>query len=222
MPAPNALQLGKLAAAFSIAFILTLVAALFAIHSTNEKALASLEKLGEMKEAVTSSRNAQVRFKTQVQEWKNTLLRGQTKADYDKYHDAFIRDSGEVESLLADLAKQMTELGLDPAPANLVLQMHKDLMPKYDTALALYKPGVPQSLPATDAAVRGIDRPVNDALDALAVTLENDSDQMLSGYKAEALEHYTIVHRITVILGAVTLVLAGIFIVQSLRRATAS
>src|SRR5690242_17027387 len=66
--------------------------------------LASYQKGNEtMMGALDSARDAQVHFKTQIQEWKNILLRGQNPEAFAKYRESFIAEGKESESQLLRL-----------------------------------------------------------------------------------------------------------------------
>jgi hypothetical protein len=86
----------KLPLAFAGMLLLVLAAALFGIRELNQ----SLTLYGTDVQARVAHERAvghiENQFKTQVQEWKNTLLRGQQPEQLDKYWKAFQDTEREV------------------------------------------------------------------------------------------------------------------------------
>jgi len=117
--------------------------------------------------AVDTARVAQVDFKKQVQNWKDTLLRGADPAAFRQYHGDFMKRSRAVDADLAALKKQMAALGLDTRDADAALATHAELQKRYDAALQHYDGRKPESVQVVDGLVKGMDRPPTDAIDAL-------------------------------------------------------
>ena len=62
--------------------------------------------------AIDSARGAQVSFKTQVQEWKNILLRGKDPEAFKKYLKGFESENQAVKDRLVQLKAAATKLGV--------------------------------------------------------------------------------------------------------------
>ncbi|HTA65394.1 MAG TPA: hypothetical protein VK753_07815, partial [Xanthomonadaceae bacterium] len=129
-------------------------------HSLAENSLAA--------SSILASDEATIHFKKQVQEWKDLLLRGQVKADYDHYLAAFESEYVAVEVALEQSRVSFGKLGLDTAPVIKAQAEHAALHTRYLEALRLYDTGNPTSYLAVDHAVRGMDRPPTEDIDRLS------------------------------------------------------
>ncbi|BFI95296.1 MAG: methyl-accepting chemotaxis protein [Rhodanobacter sp.] len=123
--------------------------------------------------AVDTARVAQVDFKKQVQNWKDTLLRGASPVAFKKYHDEFIERSHAVDQDLLSLKQQMTALGVDNRGVDAALATHAELQKRYDAALLKYDGKKPETTHVVDSLVAGMDRPPTNAIDALVAGMKD-------------------------------------------------
>jgi hypothetical protein len=143
--------------------------ALFSVWSL-EGAHARLDvDLAEHLAASNDGRSAQVAYKTEVQEWKNVLLRGANKADKVRYWTALGESYATVNERLKSLQSRLDKLKLPQQAqvAGAVLLDSVALNERYVQAYATIGDG-PFDPAVVDAVVRGADRPLNVAMDSLA------------------------------------------------------
>jgi methyl-accepting chemotaxis protein len=171
---------GKILGLFAICTIFTLGAAAAGFWQLS----ASLDTFD--REVMLSQRNAvavvamEAEFKTQVQEWKNTLLRG-------KNPDALKKYWGSFEALERDVrksAEQLTRSIPDPEAKQLVMQFldaHRTMGEAYRRGLQQFKEQAFDSA-VGDKAVAGIDRAptelltkAKERLTSLAAALAEDA-----------------------------------------------
>jgi hypothetical protein len=117
------------------------------------------------------SRDMQVEFKKQVQEWKNILLRGSDPADRATYTKSFRAEYTTVRTLADTLVGQVR----DPqARAGLVTfrEQHEALQRNYELALTAFVRTNGRDFRTADTFVRGQDRPPTDLLDAVVGRLQ--------------------------------------------------
>nr|WP_320131357.1 methyl-accepting chemotaxis protein [uncultured Holophaga sp.] len=174
----------------------------------------------QLASSVDTVRQAQNRFKGQVQEWKDTLLRGYDPAMFSKYHTAFERAEAEVDQLLGTVRKAAEDpsLGLPVEDVDAVIREHGVLGRRYQQALAgAWNEHDPLAYRAVDKAVKGMDRPMNETLNHLA-------DGVKERWQGFSVEYAQKVHRMQRIALAVnTLILLvgigiGILVAHAITR----
>ncbi|MBF7073586.1 hypothetical protein ISG33_09290 [Glaciecola sp. MH2013] len=109
--------------------------------------------------------NLNLQFKTQVQEWKNVLLRGHNKEDKDKYWSKFVSQHEKVQRQ----AESITALAISQDLKDKVTEfrkIHASLLTQYELGLESFENSNFDHKQG-DARVRGIDRAPGTALQAL-------------------------------------------------------
>lgn len=142
----------------------------FGLRYVDLKYAELMQRVNLLTEATDLSREAQVHFKVQVQEWKNLLLRGQDGHNLASYRDAMLAQASQVQEALRRLGVQSTVLKLD-AEAALIAKLisdHQKMLAVYQKELQALPPDTFLNALKLDRAVRGIDRPLNNAIDQLA------------------------------------------------------
>ena len=122
---------------------------------------------------------ASIRFKGQVQEWKNILLRGNDTAQYDKYLKGFIAEEAKVNEYLKEAIK-LRKLGGEPVEAfESLLTEHAKLGENYRKAVESFDPKDSDAGKKVDKLVTGMDREASRQMDALATETSEGFSQYL-------------------------------------------
>ncbi len=131
------------------------------------------------------ARVAQVTFKIQVQEWKNTLLRGGTKENFEKYANSFFENEKVVQQLADSLAGQLTE----PVIRDQVVRFsaaHKSMGDKYHEAIELFAKSGGRDQAGADKHVQGVDRAPTAMLDSVVARIGADLTTFKDGQERSA------------------------------------
>ncbi|MFO7749963.1 MAG: MCP four helix bundle domain-containing protein, partial [Desulfobacteraceae bacterium] len=124
-------------------------------RSAKNQNLSYLDAMGTVQKMVLQ---ATVEFKTQVQEWKNILIRGNDTKSFDKYSASFDQREKNVQALLSNVLDLMRQLGMDLGVAEGLIASHKELGLKYREALRSFEHSDPEAGKTIDSLVKGIDR----------------------------------------------------------------
>jgi methyl-accepting chemotaxis protein-1 (serine sensor receptor) len=168
------MQLGhKLPLAFAAVVLAVLSAALFGIYTLNRTITVYDTQVAGDVEFERSVAHIESQFKTQVQEWKNVLLRGSNPELLEKHWQAFAKVEGHV----SDEATKLTASLPEGESKNLVSQFarsHKQLGLAYRKGLEIFK-GANFDPTAGDASVKGIDREPSKLLESVRQRIHADS-----------------------------------------------
>jgi methyl-accepting chemotaxis protein len=161
---------------------------LLSIGSTLEHQ--ALHRSDLMEQSVDTARHAQVQFKTQVQEWKNILLRGGDTATFDKYKQAFAKEGDATQASLAKLKELYVTLGLDTQMVQDTMSAHSELGAKYLEALQKYDQAEKRSPQIVDALVKGMDRAPTEKFEKLVAYLNDESNKVTEKADNDAASNY--------------------------------
>ena len=146
----------RLNLAFAACLLLMLVSAMVGIHLLNQSVDVYSEQVARANTDVRAVNELRVQFKTQVQEWKDTLLRGKDPELLKKHWEAFNKAESNLHQQVLTLSGSLPE-GADKALLDKFAQAHLAMGEKYKAAFSSFtSAGYDASI--GDHAVRGMDR----------------------------------------------------------------
>jgi methyl-accepting chemotaxis protein-1 (serine sensor receptor) len=150
-----------------------LCAALFGIYSLNQSITVYDTQVAGNVEDERTIADIGSEFKTQVQEWKDVLLRGANPEQFNKYWQAFTTIESHIDEEAAKLAASLPE-GESKKLVSQFAQAHQQMGLAYRKGLEAFKAANFDSS-AGDAAVKGIDREPSKLLEAASLRIKADS-----------------------------------------------
>ncbi|KAF7775168.1 methyl-accepting chemotaxis protein [Pseudoalteromonas citrea] len=139
-------------------------------------------------------------FKSQVQAWKNVLIRNEEKywQQFEKHHNSIQKSAKESLNLLTGADREHIAL------LKQIKNRHSSLFPKYANAYESFK--TTQSITQTDKQVRGIDREMASFLQETRVKVQSASNQHLAAINAQQTLVMTVYPIIALIISLVVVV----------------
>jgi methyl-accepting chemotaxis protein len=179
-----------------------------------ERMSATLQEVARTRDL---AQRAEIEFKFQVQEWKDMLIRGHDPEEMAHHRAGFEQREQLVDRRLADLKQALGGLGLDARAVDTTLAAHQALGQKYRAALATWKAADPLAYRAVDGQLKGIDRPMATAIQALG---ESTATQALQVRQREEAGIRALMVRNTLFNGA--LLAAGVALAALIAQLIAS
>lgn len=151
----------------------------------------NLQTLKTENDAMVAIKSAETRFKTQVQEWKNILIRGNDPERFDKYLGQFEKEEAKVHALLTNARDSMKKIGFTTDDIDAVMEDHLTLGKKYRDALKQFNKEDPNAGKIVDKLVEGVDRPASKGMTALVENIEKHFNQSASSQNERAQTGFT-------------------------------
>lgn len=130
-----------------------------------------------------------VGFKTQVQEWKNLLLRSANAADVERNWQTFAAVHAKNEAAAAALVKDLSASSFK-SMAEQFKSTHQSLLPKYQQGKeAFVAAGL--SAQAGEAALKDIDREASQQLEQLSSALDQHQKQQIQQLSKDSSSKFT-------------------------------
>lgn len=153
-----------------------------------------------------------VDFRSQVQDWKNVLLRGHDDSQRKKYWERFLKKhenvQHEIDLLSADVRDVKIEQGLSKVKAE-----HAHLLPLYKKAMGVFV-NSDYDYKAGDSAVKGIDQKTTKMLEAVSGQLGTSVGGIIERSERHAIESV----KITVISLIISVVAAFLIFLIMVRK----
>ena len=205
----------KLPLVFTAALVCMLVAALYGIYCLNQ----SVDRYAtEVQRGADDARAILViagTFKSQVQEWKDTLLRGKDPAALEKHWGAFANNEAEVARQSGALLASMPA-GESRALVEQFRLAHVQMGKDYRQGFEAFK-AAGWDAAAGDAAVKGMDRAPSQLLKDAVARLAVDGEKIASS-AAQSGRHATVVSVVLMLVVCVCSIAAGVLLSRSVVR----
>ncbi|MCV0440707.1 MAG: HAMP domain-containing protein [Hydrogenophaga sp.] len=159
----------KLPLAIGVALLMVAAAGLFGIHQLRQSltTYATLVNVDVAQERQAARMLSE--FKTQVQEWKNTLLRGKDDQQRERYWTAFQKKEAEIAEIASELRTALPT-GEAKALVGQFIEAHAAMGKGYRKGFdAFVAAGFESS--AGDSAVKGMDRAPSELIDKAVVEI---------------------------------------------------
>ncbi|WP_412480080.1 methyl-accepting chemotaxis protein [Azonexus sp. IMCC34839] len=177
-----------------IGLLATSIFAVLQAGKLNDNLVSGIERQELIVSAIDRARGAQVHFKTQVQEWKNILLRGKDGDAFAKHLKGFDEEERLVRERLEQVKATTARLGLaERLKIDEVMTKFGKLGPSYREALKQYDRNAADPAGTVDKLVRGMDREPSKAIDGLVAEIQTLSKEFDATARSDAASVYSAV-----------------------------
>jgi methyl-accepting chemotaxis protein len=208
---------------FAVAGILGLLlvggAGVYYLSSFSGYISSNLEEVSKGNHVLADLKTSHIAFKTQVQEWKNILIRGNRQDDFDKYLKQFGQEEAKVQNLLGNTAEGLRAMGdaTVAGEAETLKKEHLALGTKYREALKGFDVADREAGRKVDHAVKGMDRPTAQGMEALVTKIEKQELEHLKSQISESEARYATDRNILFAIILLVAVAAGITVLIIVR-----
>ena len=161
---------------------------------------------------------ANVHFKTQIQEWKNILIRARNKEALEQNVKAFKTQEAEAKKELQDSLRLMQSMK-HPRQGELetVLKQLDELNALYATQISAWDVNDPDNMRRADTALRGRDRAATSGMDALVEGMEKDEMSRMTAQIANAEAFYVQTRNVFIAIVSMLFAFVAVLLISTTR-----
>ncbi|ALO34086.1 hypothetical protein CMT41_04600 [Colwellia sp. MT41] len=145
----------------------------------HDSTIHNFEKVERNVDILNDITHLHVIFKSQVQSWKNILIRGNNPKQFEKYHAQFIEYSDKVQSLLSHVIEKSLAVGKNTDELEKTKDDHAKLKQSYLAALQHFDSKDQQAGKKVDKMVSGIDKATSKDMIELAEHAEKNFEKII-------------------------------------------
>ena len=196
---------------------------IYTLAAFNTKLAGDLGDVRSGEHILVTIQDASIDFKTQIQEWKNILIRGNKEEDFKKHEKAFLDKEAAVRDALSKVVDTLKKEE-DPANADAIrgleslIKEHADLGVAYKVALAGFDKTDPEAGKKVDQAVQGKDRATTDGLDKIVTEFQTGEFKHLDRQITVARENYEWSRNLLAVLMLISFALASGIVLVTVRQ----
>jgi len=205
----------KLPLVVAAVLALVFVAALLGIYQLNRAVATFSNEVAAHTENERLASAMASQFKTQVQEWKNTLLRGKDAKQLERYWGAFGKQEQEVGSLAGRLGERLPA-GEAKELVQRFAQAHRSMGEKYRGAFEQFK-AADFDHAVGDKAVQGMDREPSKLIEEVGKKIQTDSQEAATA-AAAAGKRATQISLVLMLVASALGIWAGLALSRSITR----
>jgi methyl-accepting chemotaxis protein len=194
--------------------------AISALQRSTNTLDASLETSHRVATVIDDARDTQGELVKQWKEWKDLLIRGRKKEDFEKYFGNFQKQDALVDKQLTSVGDTLKALGFEDVNVASLIEEHRTLSQRYTEALKQYDPSDARSTQRIDSIVRGIDRALTDAMDHMIDTVGAQAKKRYEAIQANAKAEYKVVRATFVVSLVFAIVIALLLAWATIRSVT--
>jgi methyl-accepting chemotaxis protein len=124
---------------------------------------------------IDNARDTQGELVEQWKEWKNLLIRGHDRTEYARHNDSFAAHDSVVDAQLRAVRDSAEANGFVSLGVIEMIEEHAALTARYREELARFNPRDPRSTQKVDSALRGLDRPLTEAMDRMIESVQTQT-----------------------------------------------
>ncbi len=207
-----------IAATASLLLLLSVGFGLLELSQLKNDLTASLSLLKSETDAILAVEGAQAHFKTQVQEWKDILIRGNDPQNYDKYFSQFEEEEKKVQANLNSAISLMGAQGIPTAAVESLVKAHQQLGSNYREALKSFDKNDPLTGQHVDKLVKGMDRPASKGMYEVVALIESHAKEKISHEILQAEEAYQRTRAVFALSGLIAATFLIVLSVAVIRR----
>ncbi|MES2824388.1 MAG: methyl-accepting chemotaxis protein [Pseudomonadota bacterium] len=174
--------------------------AYYQLHQYNEIVVTAAKRIQQKSDVLENVGKAAISFKTQIQEWKNILIRGNDKEKYERYVNAFSEKEAAVQSYLNAALSIQKKLNESTTDFSELKNEHLALGKNYREALTGFSFSDLEAGKKVDKQVTGMDRAASDKMAALAEQTTETFSKNLQDFQTETEALYSKTLRILLLI----------------------